>query len=115
MIELVLPAETLPIDGDAPYVTTAYIEGGVYGLIIAEDTQEDSAIGHNTIYPSGIETRVMQVPFPGGILPNHTVIEYVPPLSVAAKDGRADAKRSPYGPCVYNELANKKRSIDELN
>lgn len=22
---------------------------------------------------------------------------------------------SPYGPCVYNELANKKRAIDELN
>lgn len=75
VVELVLPPETLPIDDDAPYVTTAYIQGGAYGLIVAEDTLEDSAIGHNTIYPSGIETRVMQLPFPDGILPNHTVIE----------------------------------------
>jgi hypothetical protein len=96
VVELVLPPETLPIDGDAPYVPVAYSEGGPYGLIIAEDTMEDTKMGHNSIYPSGIETRVMQLPFPGGVLPNHTVIDA-------------------FGPCDYAQLANKKRMIDELN
>lgn len=49
----------------------AYIVGGSDGLIIAVDTIGG---GHNTSYPSNMETRALQIPFTKGIIPPHTVL-----------------------------------------
>ncbi|KAI0084846.1 hypothetical protein BDY19DRAFT_855424, partial [Irpex rosettiformis] len=55
---------TLPTDPSA----SAWIIGGIDGTILALDT---TGSGHNTSYPSGQETRGLQIPFEGGRVPDH--------------------------------------------
>ena len=53
----------------------AFVVGGSDGLIFAVDTV---GTGHNTSYPSNMQTRALQIPFTGGIIPNHTVVNQGP-------------------------------------
>ena len=50
-----------------------FIHGGANGLVFAADTADVSVKGHSTNYPSGVETRVLQIPT-GGSVPEHTVL-----------------------------------------
>ncbi|VDC04000.1 unnamed protein product [Peniophora sp. CBMAI 1063] len=72
-----LPVSSLPISNDTntSYATDAWIAGGVYGTILVVDTQESSLLGHGTGYPSGEETRALQVPTAGGAVPGHAVLD----------------------------------------
>ena len=54
--------------------TSAWIQGGKYGLIVAVDTADVSRYGHITTYPSDSNTVSLQIPFAEGIAPEHTVI-----------------------------------------
>jgi hypothetical protein len=63
----------------------AWVQGGKYGLIIAADNAAVSKYGHITTYPGDADTVVLQVPFKGGVLPNHTVLHP--------------------GPCTWPEMA----------
>ncbi|GJE88827.1 hypothetical protein PsYK624_049140 [Phanerochaete sordida] len=49
----------------------AFVLGGDNGIIIAVDT---TGTGHNTSYPSNQQTRALQIPFTGGIIPPHVVV-----------------------------------------
>lgn len=55
----------------------AYVDGGKNGVIFAADIASVSANGHSTNYPSGEETRVLQIPT-GGTIPQHTVLHSGP-------------------------------------
>jgi len=44
---------------------------GVNGFLVAADV---FGIGHNTTYPSDKETVALQIPFKGGIIPEHTIL-----------------------------------------
>lgn len=57
---------TFPFNDDE-----AWIMEGVNGLLVANDV---SGIGHYTTYPSDKETVALQVPFEGGIVPEHEVL-----------------------------------------
>ncbi|KAI0246061.1 hypothetical protein BJV78DRAFT_1286747 [Lactifluus subvellereus] len=72
--------------------TEAFIPGGEDGFIFAADTASVSAKGHITNYPSGEETRVLQIPT-GGTIPQHTVLYS--------------------GPCACHQPS--KRSLDDLD
>ncbi|KAJ3551124.1 hypothetical protein NM688_g4913 [Phlebia brevispora] len=61
---------TLPQGTDDTFVV-----GGSDGLIFAVDTVGG---GHNTSYPSNMETRALQIPFTGGIIPPHIVLNSGP-------------------------------------
>lgn len=61
----------------------AWIHGGKYGLIFAEDT-EDVAYGHGTEYPSSDATVAFSIPTEGNVTPKHTVLHD--------------------GPCLVNEI-----------
>ena len=55
-----------------PYGTDdAYVVGGPDGAIIAVDA---TGTGHNTSYPSNMETRALQIAFTDGIIPPHEVL-----------------------------------------
>ena len=43
--------------------SSAWIQGGKNGLILALDTQDVSEYGHITIYPSASDTVGLQIPF----------------------------------------------------
>jgi hypothetical protein len=49
-----------------------WIEQGMNDILIANDIK---GIGHFTAYPGDEETRALQVPFKGGVVPMHKVIE----------------------------------------
>ena len=49
----------------------AYVVGGPDGTIIAVDV---TGTGHNTSYPSNMETRALQIAFTDGIIPPHEVL-----------------------------------------
>jgi hypothetical protein len=49
-----------------------WIEQGVNDILIANDIK---GIGHFTAYPGNEETRALQVPFKGGVVPLHKVVE----------------------------------------
>ena len=49
----------------------AFVLGGDNGIIVAVDT---TGTGHNTSYPSNQQTRALQIPFSGGIIPPHVVV-----------------------------------------
>lgn len=51
-----------------------WIHGGKYGLIIAADTSDVSALGHRTEYPSAADTVALQVPIAQGTKFNHRVL-----------------------------------------
>lgn len=57
--------------------TEAFVDGGKNGVIFAADIANVSANGHSTNYPSGEETRVLQIPT-GGTIPQHTVLHSGP-------------------------------------
>ncbi len=44
---------------------------GVNGFLVANDVK---GIGHYTTYPSDKETVALQVPFEGGVVPDHEVL-----------------------------------------
>lgn len=64
---------TLPNTTVSP-TTSAWIQGGKYGLIIAADTSGVSKYGHATAYPSDADTVALQVPFRDGKIPDHMVL-----------------------------------------
>ena len=75
-----LPNTTLPIDNSSTaFATDAWVAGGVFGTILATDVAELSDEGHITVYPSGEETRVLQIPVAGGEIPAHTVLDAAGP------------------------------------
>ncbi|KZV63594.1 hypothetical protein PENSPDRAFT_202512 [Peniophora sp. CONT] len=94
LAHITLPEAALPISNETEYVTEAWVAGGTYGTIFAADTQEVSSFGHVTEYPSGEETRVLQIPTAGGLIPNHTILDAT-------------------GPCVQSELVGRKRALIE--
>jgi hypothetical protein len=55
-----------------------WVQGGKYGLIIAADDAAVSKYGHTTSYPGDADTVALQVPFKGGVAPNHTVLHSGP-------------------------------------
>jgi hypothetical protein len=55
-----------------------WVQGGKYGLIIAADDAAASKYGHTTSYPGDADTVALQVPFKGGVAPNHTVLHSGP-------------------------------------
>ncbi|KAI1432029.1 hypothetical protein GGR50DRAFT_633769 [Xylaria sp. CBS 124048] len=65
---------TLPDDK----TTSAYVSGGEFGLIFAADTQDVSSKGHRTQYPGTVETVGIQIPTPGGTIPEHDVLHMGP-------------------------------------
>jgi hypothetical protein len=64
---------TLPNTTISP-TTSAWLQGGKYGLIIAADTAGVSKSGHVTDYPSDADTVSLQLPFKDGKIPVHTVL-----------------------------------------
>ena len=97
LAHITLPEASLPISNDTDYTTEAWVAGGIYGTILAVDTQESSSFGHITEYPSGEETRALQIPTAGGLIPNHTVLDAT-------------------GPCTESDLVGRKRAlIEELD
>lgn len=52
----------------------AYVYGGKYGLIYADDTKDISSWGHITRYPGGDETIAVTFPVRDGINPEHMVL-----------------------------------------
>ncbi|CZT22439.1 uncharacterized protein RCC_08309 [Ramularia collo-cygni] len=52
----------------------AWIIGGKYGLIFAEDTADVSEYGHGTEYPAKGDTIALEVPLAPGTKLNHTVL-----------------------------------------
>ncbi|QDS68352.1 hypothetical protein FKW77_010718 [Venturia effusa] len=64
---------TLPNTTLSP-TTSAWIQGGKYGLIIAADTAGESKYGHATAYPSDASSVALQVPFRDGGIPDHAVL-----------------------------------------
>ncbi|KAI2639245.1 hypothetical protein GGS21DRAFT_506685 [Xylaria nigripes] len=65
---------TLPHDDS----TSAYVEGGKYGLIFAADTADVSSTGHHTDYPGLVETIGIQIPTQDGKIPEHEVLHMGP-------------------------------------
>ncbi|KAI1500081.1 hypothetical protein F5X99DRAFT_256809 [Biscogniauxia marginata] len=63
----------------------AWVYGGKYGLIYADDTADISGWGHITRYPGNDETVALAIPVKDGVNPKHTVLHD--------------------GPCVTAELA----------
>ncbi|KAI0600180.1 hypothetical protein F4775DRAFT_546534 [Biscogniauxia sp. FL1348] len=63
----------------------AWVYGGKYGLIYAEDTADVSGWGHRSQYPGSDETVALVVPVKDGVSPKHKVLHD--------------------GPCVTGELA----------
>ncbi|EIW78685.1 hypothetical protein CONPUDRAFT_108661 [Coniophora puteana RWD-64-598 SS2] len=53
----------------------AFVVGGAEGIIVAVDV---TGTGHNTSYPSNMETRALQIPFASGAIPPHDVINSGP-------------------------------------
>lgn len=53
----------------------AFIVGGAEGIIAAVDT---TGTGHNTSYPSNMQTIALQIPFTDGIIPQHVVVNEGP-------------------------------------
>jgi hypothetical protein len=54
---------------------SAYIVGGgTKGVIFAADTKAVSESGHTTFYPSSQQTVALQLPTPGGAIPEHKVL-----------------------------------------
>ncbi|KUJ13669.1 uncharacterized protein LY89DRAFT_590988 [Mollisia scopiformis] len=49
----------------------AWVMEGVNGLLVANDIK---GIGHYTTYPSDKETVALQVPFEGGVVPQHKIL-----------------------------------------
>lgn len=103
LAHITLPEASLPITNSSSlnstqtFATEAWVVGGIYGTILALDVANASALGHNTAYPSGEETRALQIPTAGGQIPNHTIIDST-------------------GPCTEGELVGRKRAlIDELD
>ncbi|KAI0031127.1 hypothetical protein K488DRAFT_87129 [Vararia minispora EC-137] len=100
LAHITLPNTTLPISNKTAYATEAWVAGGAYGTILATDVAEFSKAGHLTSYPSGEETRVLQIPIEGGEIPAHTVVDAT-------------------GPCLHAELVGRKRALaaglDELD
>lgn len=59
-----------------PYGTDeAYVVGGPDGTIIAVDA---TGTGHNTSYPSNMETRALQIAFTDGVIPPYEVLSSGP-------------------------------------
>ncbi|KAI5927750.1 hypothetical protein F4810DRAFT_279701 [Camillea tinctor] len=52
----------------------AWVHGGKYGLIYADDTADISAWGHITRYPGNDETVALAIPVKDGVNPKHTVL-----------------------------------------
>jgi hypothetical protein len=50
------------------------VRGGEYGLIIAADTANVSALGHISTYPSEHVTTAFQMPTANGAVPKHVVL-----------------------------------------
>jgi hypothetical protein len=61
--------------------TSVFVQGGANGIIFAADTAAVSSSGHTTVYPSGEDTRVLQIPTLGGAIPQHTVLHAGPCLA----------------------------------
>ncbi|KAI0042605.1 hypothetical protein FA95DRAFT_1610065 [Auriscalpium vulgare] len=55
-----------------------WVFGGAHGLHFAADVEGVSAYGHVTDYPSGDETRSVQIPTAGGVAPPHEVLHAGP-------------------------------------
>ena len=82
LAHITLPNDTLPIDNTTTdYAAEAWVQGGAFGTILATDIAGNSTLGHLTEYPSGEETRVIQIPIAGGEIPAHTVIDATGPCS----------------------------------
>jgi hypothetical protein len=64
---------TLPNTTISP-TTSAWIQGGKYGLVVAVDTANVSKYGHVTEYPSDADTVSLQIPFKDGKIPDHKVL-----------------------------------------
>ncbi|KAI0004005.1 hypothetical protein F4779DRAFT_81257 [Xylariaceae sp. FL0662B] len=52
----------------------AWVYGGKYGLVYADDTADISSWGHLTQYPGNDETIAIQIPVEGGVNPEHSVL-----------------------------------------
>ncbi|KAF2100232.1 hypothetical protein NA57DRAFT_73842 [Rhizodiscina lignyota] len=52
----------------------AWVQGGKYGIIIAADTKNLSMTGHVTDFPGNDETVIAELPFAGGMVPDHEVL-----------------------------------------
>jgi len=89
-----LPNRTFPISGRTQFAEDVWVAGGEFGTILATDTLSASALGHLTEYPSGEETRVLQIPTAGGVIPPHTVLDAT-------------------GPCAESQLVGRKRALLE--
>lgn len=61
---------TLPATGEQ-----MHIEAGVNGLIVASDITGE---GHITEYPMSMAAIALQLPFEGGVVPNHAVVSNTP-------------------------------------
>jgi len=57
-----------------PTPVEAWIQGGRYGLLIAADTAEVSALGHYAEFPGDAPTVLVQTPFANNEIPAHTVL-----------------------------------------
>ncbi|KAL7629394.1 hypothetical protein AAE478_000914 [Parahypoxylon ruwenzoriense] len=52
----------------------AFLYGGKYGLLYADDTPDISEWGHVTSYPSGDQVIVLSIPVKDNVNPEHTVL-----------------------------------------
>lgn len=68
---------TLPNTTESP-TTSAWVQGGKYGLVIAVDTADVSQYGHITTYPSDSDSVTLQVPFAEGKIPEHSILHNGP-------------------------------------
>ncbi|KAI0313402.1 hypothetical protein OF83DRAFT_1065556 [Amylostereum chailletii] len=97
LAHITLPNATLPIDNTTTaYATEAWVAGGAFGTILATDVAANSSAGHITTYPSGEETRAIQIPIPDNAIPAHDVIDAA-------------------GPCAQELLVGRKRAIEALD
>lgn len=76
---------TLPDDNQ----TSAYVNGGQFGLIFAADTKNVSREGHRTQYPGVTETIALQIPTKDGKIPKHRVL-HLGPCSISEVTGARD-------------------------
>ncbi|KAI2468053.1 hypothetical protein F4781DRAFT_283509 [Annulohypoxylon bovei var. microspora] len=53
---------------------TALVYGGRYGLLLADDTKDISAWGHETTYPGADEVIIISIPIQNNVTPEHSVL-----------------------------------------
>lgn len=56
----------------------AYIEGGEFGIVFATDIENLSQLGHNTSYPSDVESVALEIPMKDNVIPPHSVLHKGP-------------------------------------